>query len=148
MVKKFRYVFINKTCPFCIVDTVEDFWTEDLHCPTIRQSGCYCPNCHVLFYSHITSQSKVIERAKHILRSEEKVFIRKVSDAELIKKHGVSADWLYVGKKVYIDPEFLREQEVKEFMTTVEKTPSKVLVYLPNNYLERLYFFVPIDALK
>jgi hypothetical protein len=142
--KKFVYTFFNKVCPIHNKQAVEEFWIENSF--SIERSGCHCPECKMLFYFQVTPDPNFLKRVNHILLSEEKQFIRTVRDTELIKKHGVSAEWFCVGRKVYVDTEDMRDKEVTSF-SKKNKARNKVLVYLPNSHLQRLYFFVPKNAI-
>lgn len=149
MKKQFQYVFIKGSCPDCNGDLVEDFSTTDGI--SLWRSGCHCPTCHKKLNIVVTEDSiwqRVFEEgAMHILFSEEKSFIRAVTDDELIKKHDVEAHWLFIGRKVYIEPARLYDDETKDFVKENQST-DKTLVYLPNSHLQRLYFYVPSDAIR
>lgn len=93
-----------------------------------------------------------LENVSHILFSEEKTVTRLVQEQELIKKHGVEASWLTIGKKLYRDFIYTREDSIKEFTRDYGKDTHTLvylpkLVYLPNSHLQRLYFFIPGDAI-
>lgn len=147
MKKEFCYTFINKSCPLCNIAVVEDFSIDSLETLMAKRSGCYCPKCRIKFQFEVTSDSTFILNARHILQSEEKRFTREVSENELIKKHYVDALWFFVGKKVYIEPAHLHGDEIQHFITR-HSTSGNTLVFLPNSHLQRLYFFVPKNALR
>jgi hypothetical protein len=147
--KKFQYVFWNKYCPECNVGMVEDFWTE-LGLKETKRTGCYCAQCQKgLDFKIISDQELWLERIDYVLRSKEVSFVRKVAEQELIKKHGVEAHWFHVGRKVYIKPSYSDSQdsEIKDFEIKYTQK-DKTLVYMLNSHLQRLYFFVPTDAVK
>jgi RNA polymerase subunit RPABC4/transcription elongation factor Spt4 len=154
MKKQFQYVFIKGSCPYCGGDPVKDFWTFDGN--LLYENHAHCPNCRknifdeygeVLIISKDPVWHKTIQySALHILHSEERTFCRPVEDKELIKKHGVEAHWFRPGREVYIEPPHLYSDEIKEFIRNNLNT-EKVLVYIPNSHLQRLYFFVPNDAI-
>lgn len=145
--KKFQYPFWNKTCPDCHAYTVEDFWRE-AHDRHIKRSGCYCPNCKKLTTFKMSENQKVwIARISYILNSQEYAFVREMEDSELFKIHGVSASWFYVGRKIYIDPADTCVLDIHTIPKEILSRDDLVLVYMLNNYLQRLYFFVPSNAI-
>lgn len=141
---KFVYTFLNKVCPLCNEQAIEEFWFENSF--SIKRSGCHCPKCKTLFYFQVTSDPEFLKRVNHILLSEDKEFVRTVKESELIKKHGVSANWFFPKRKVYVEPENMRSKEITSFLKG-KKQKGKVLVYMPNSHLQRLYFLVPSDAI-
>jgi hypothetical protein len=87
---------------------------------------------------------------KYVMFSEKRTFVRTVHEDELIKLHGISAWWFHIGREIYLARESFPDYDseaVKDFKKKFS-TPENVLVYLPNNYLQRLYFFVPKDAIS
>ena len=143
----FQYVFWNKVCPLCHTDTVEDFWIEH-GSDKIHRNYCHCPKCKQVFDFNMNKPDELwISNVRYILESEKYIFIRKVQENELIKKHGVEAHWFPIGRMVYSDSAFLIEKEILLFQNQ-HAYPDKKLVYMINNYLQRLYFFVPLNALQ
>lgn len=147
--KTFQYTFWNKVCPTCNQDAVQDFWmeSEDILC-----NGCHCITCQKQFDFRMTSEKTTpamwTDRVRYILHSSEVSVVRVMNDNELIKKHGVEAHWFRIGRTLYIDPvhPISKDSDILEFENTYFRV-GMTLVYMLNNYLQRLYFFVPSNAI-
>lgn len=145
--KKFQYPFWNKTCPDCNVYAVEDF-SRKIETEDIKRSGCYCPKCQKqLDFQMIENQVIWIDRVSYILESKEYTFIRQVQDSELFKIHGVSASWFHISRKVYSASSDKYEIDMRKVPEEIYYNNYLTLVYMLNNYLGRLYFFVPANAI-
>lgn len=151
--KNYQYEFINKSCPNCNGTAVKDFWTTNG--VLVAHNDPYCPKCKIKIFDENretwvitkdpTWESIVRSGALHILASRETWFVRTVQDHELIKKHGVEAHWFTVGRKVYIEPFDSVDSELASFIAL--QPVGMTLVFLPNSHLQRLYFFVPNNAI-
>jgi hypothetical protein len=145
----YTHIFTDKTCILCEGNLVEDYWSaSEFH--SVERSRIYCPKC--LFHAHIKiimRNKKWLSSVRHVLNSKEVTFIRTVTEEELIKKHGVYAWWFPIGRKIYIEPAFFGVDETEDLKNFKKDnvTENNILVYLPNNYLQRLYFFVPKNAI-
>ncbi len=83
----------------------------------------------------------------YIMDSEVKTFSRQLEEHEIIKLGGVMAWWFAVGRKIFIAPKYPVGGELQKFKDCYQ-TSENILVYLPNNYLQRLYFMIPRDAIR
>jgi hypothetical protein len=119
----------------------------------ILYSNIYCPKCSKNPDKKIDPDpiEEWIRKVGYLMLSPKKKIARVLEESEMIMKHGVYAWWLHVDREIRLAPHISRkiflDSSVIEF-ERMHRSRTMVLAYLPNNYLQPLYFMIPKDAIR